>query len=329
LEAEDGLEYRRHPPGLSQFGPVTSAALVALSSAFDDQVLRFAGTIFLPLARCYAVLLKEDGFDPDLFIDIVAGASQKEWVQEIHLEKATSGAHLASAGEVVFTRAYREAAADALHPGLSLRPHDLLRRASSIRRGQARPQGRPSEPQDRQDGHQGPARGWPIYTLTLEERATCPRTCGLGFCYGNHASRRAHRRRRRARAALWDELEALQAEHPAGFMVRLHILGDFYSAGYVAMWRRALAAFPALHVFGFTARDRDDDEIGRAVFDLAMEDWDRFAIRFSGATGPLWASRIGDDDQAIACPAQTGKTECCGTCTLCWASQRSISFARH
>lgn len=90
---------------------VTSAALVALSSAFDDQVLQFAGTIFLPLARCYAVFLKEDGFDPDLFIEIVAGASQKDWVQEIHLEKATSAAHLASAGEAVFTRAYREASA--------------------------------------------------------------------------------------------------------------------------------------------------------------------------------------------------------------------------
>jgi hypothetical protein len=46
------------------------------------------------------------------------------------------------------------------------------------------------------DGHQsrkigkavtkGPRRGWPIFTLTLEERATCPRTCkAWGFCYGN------------------------------------------------------------------------------------------------------------------------------------------------
>lgn len=96
-----------------QFGPaVTSAALVALASAFDDQVLQFAGTIFLPLARCYAVFLQEDGFDPELFIDIIAGASQKEWVQEIHLEKATSAAHLAVAGEAVFARAYREALAE-------------------------------------------------------------------------------------------------------------------------------------------------------------------------------------------------------------------------
>jgi hypothetical protein len=91
---------------------VTSAALVAISSAFDDQILQFAGTIFLPIARCYSAFLKDESFDPDLFIDVIAGATQKDWVQEIHLEKATSGAHLAAAGEAVFTRAYREAAAE-------------------------------------------------------------------------------------------------------------------------------------------------------------------------------------------------------------------------
>jgi hypothetical protein len=47
------------------------------------------------------------------------------------------------------------------------------------------------------DGHQsrkigkfvtkGPRRGWPLFTLTLEERATCPRSCkAWAFCYGNN-----------------------------------------------------------------------------------------------------------------------------------------------
>jgi len=35
------------------------------------------------------------------------------------------------------------------------------------------------------------------------------------------------------------------------------------------------------------------------------------------------------DTEAIACPAQTGGTDCCATCALCWNSQRSISFRRH
>src|SRR4051812_47158482 len=124
------------------------------------------------------------------------------------------------------------------------------------------------------DGHQsrkigktvtkGARRGWPIFTLTLEERATCPRSCkAWGICYGN-AMQAAERIVAGAELekALWDELGALQRKHRRGFMVRLHVLGDFYSTAYVQLWANALKAFPALHVFGFTARDPVSDEIG-------------------------------------------------------------------
>lgn len=192
------------------------------------------------------------------------------------------------------------------------------------------------------DGHQsrkigktimkGPKRGWPIYTLTLEERATCPRSCeAWAICYGNnmHAAERIVAGPM-LDEALWEELAGLQAAHPAGFLVRLHILGDFYSTGYVDLWRRALAAFPALHVFGFTAR-LPGTAIGDALWRLATADWGRFAIRFSGLTGPRFASQLmpGQDPGAVACPAQTGGTECCATCALCWGSDRSVAFARH
>jgi hypothetical protein len=178
----------------------------------------------------------------------------------------------------------------------------------------------------------GPRRGWPIFTLTLEERATCPRTCeAWGFCYGNNMQA-ADRIVAGAdlEAALWRELQQLQAVHPAGFMVRLHVLGDFYSEAYVGMWRRALDSFPALHVFGFTARPPHSDPIGRALLALVSTQWDRFAVRFSGAEGGIWAARIGEDDRdAISCPAQSGAADCCATCMLCIYSQRSIAFRRH
>jgi len=193
------------------------------------------------------------------------------------------------------------------------------------------------------DGHQsrkigkfvakGPRRGWPIFTLTLEERATCPRDCNAwAFCYGN--SMQAAERLSAGPAledALWRELEHLQTEHPAGFMVRLHVLGDFYSLDYVAFWRRALCAFPALHVFGFTAHAIDSvigSDIRHAV---AWFGFDRFAMRFSGLDGPELGSQLQPDahPKAIPCPAQTGATDCCATCALCWHSRRSISFARH
>ena len=192
------------------------------------------------------------------------------------------------------------------------------------------------------DGHQsrkigkfvtkGPRRGWPLFTLTLEERATCPRSCkAFAFCMGNNMQAAERITAGDAlEARLWAELSGLQERHPGGFIVRLHILGDFYSLGYVDLWKRALIAFPALHVFGFTAR-LPGTPMGDALLELAGKQWERFAIRFSGMRGPMLSSQLADeaDPESIPCPAQTGATDCCGTCTLCWASQRSISFARH
>lgn len=181
----------------------------------------------------------------------------------------------------------------------------------------------------------GKHRGFPMYTLTLEERATCPRSCdAYNFCYGNRSHWAVRIKHGPAfEEKLWNELLQLQFGHPGGFMVRLHILGDFYSLDYVRLWERALRAFPALHVFGFTARDRES-QIGAALYAIAVAEWERFAIRFSGMEGPVLASRILDhgqehDAEAITCPAQLGKVGCCAECALCWHSQRSIAFARH
>jgi hypothetical protein len=193
------------------------------------------------------------------------------------------------------------------------------------------------------DGHQsrkigktvmkGPRRGWPIFTLTLEERATCPRTClAWSWCYGNsmHAAERIVAGPD-LEAALSVELADLQRDHSGGFMVRLHILGDFYSEDYVRFWTSALDRFPALHIFGFTAR-LPGTPMGDMLWALTEARWDRFAIRFSGLAAQEKASVIqgGEgSDEAIPCPAQTGKTETCGTCCFCWNSTRSVAFARH
>ena len=34
-------------------------------------------------------------------------------------------------------------------------------------------------------------------------------------------------------------------------------------------------------------------------------------------------------DGSIVCPAQTGKTQCCATCALCWTTKKNIAFLRH
>src|SRR6185437_6327834 len=99
-------------------------------------------------------------------------------------------------------------------------------------------------------------RGMPIYALTLPERETGPDYCPLlRSCYGNRMDR-AHRMRPgpELEARLAAEVKILDIRHGKGFVVRLHVLGDFYSPEYVELWRRLLRQYPTLHVWGYTAR---------------------------------------------------------------------------
>jgi hypothetical protein len=159
------------------------------------------------------------------------------------------------------------------------------------------------------------------------------RSCELwNSCYGNRmpwSIRNVHGPALLVK--LFAELLGLQDRNPIGFVVRLHVLGDFYSVEYVEFWRLALNAFPALRVFGYTARD---DEIGAALRQLSLDSWDRFAIRSSGAKladvpAAIVVRTEADAGNAIVCPAQTGKTDCCATCGLCWHSKRPIAFIQH
>ncbi|MDB5445645.1 MAG: hypothetical protein JWQ97_962 [Phenylobacterium sp.] len=189
----------------------------------------------------------------------------------------------------------------------------------------------------------GEREGWPIYHLTLEERATCPRSChSWASCYGNAMP---YARRHRPDAAfltnLSSELLQMQRQHPNGFLVRLHTLGDFYSVPYVLFWAEHLAQLSALHVFGYTARRADDADpetarIARAIGMLTRAMWRRFAIRTSHVEPGAERSIVVDEpptaEDVILCPAQTEKTAACATCGLCWieaARPKTIAFLRH
>lgn len=186
----------------------------------------------------------------------------------------------------------------------------------------------------------GAWRGFPIFSLTLQERATCPPAChAWSTCYGNAMpfSRRWHAGEN-LEAALQHDLAHLDEFYPEGFVVRLHILGDFCSVLYVARWRDWLERFPALRVFGYTAR-RPAEPIGRAIEEMNRDFPDRCVIRLSHPLpGPMRAvtiTRVPEGPvvhEGVVCPAQTGKTECCGSCSLCWSEsfkQKTIVFIRH
>lgn len=182
----------------------------------------------------------------------------------------------------------------------------------------------------------GKWKGMPIVSLTLEERATCPRACKLWFdCYGNNMGRALrYRPGYKLERAIIADLARLQERHAGGFVVRLHLLGDFYSVAYVDFWAACLEEFPALRVFGYTARQLDD-VIGERVAALREYAWDRFAIRTSGAdSGPrtLVIDIPEAAPDAIVCPAQTERTRNCSTCGLCWseaAMHKPIAFLQH
>lgn len=188
----------------------------------------------------------------------------------------------------------------------------------------------------------GPWRGLPVYTLTLEERATCPVSCHLwAECYGNAMPfARRHFGGRELEAVLSQELAALAAQHTGGFAVRLHVLGDFYSVRYAARWAVWLHRIPQLHVFGFTAH-LDHHAAGQMVERMNGRFPDRCVIRFSRRrpTGQgfeattIWRRPEGPRvPEGLVCPAQTGRTECCATCGLCWhpaAAATPIVFIGH
>lgn len=180
-------------------------------------------------------------------------------------------------------------------------------------------------------------RGFPVYTLTLEERATCPTSClHWRSCYGNQMPF-AHRLAAGADLEwrLEREVAALELAHPGGFAVRLHVLGDFYSFDYVDLWRALLRRHAALHVWGYTARVDPRDPITRTLAAMVREfGWRRFAMRFSDALVTTCSTvsvehSLQAPEGAIVCPEQVGKTESCSTCALCWQTTRPIAFITH
>lgn len=181
----------------------------------------------------------------------------------------------------------------------------------------------------------GPWAGMPIFTLTLEERATCPRSCAQwANCYGNHMHMaKRYQPGRFLEQQIPLEIAELARQHPKGFVVRLHVLGDFYSLEYVQMWAAMVGLYPELRVFGYTAH-QPGTPIGDYLTKLRDQVWDRFAIRTSNSAGlrGAWVAESPDaaaGSNSIPCPAQTSKTSSCGTCALCWGTTRPIVFLEH
>jgi hypothetical protein len=188
----------------------------------------------------------------------------------------------------------------------------------------------------------GPWAGFPIYLLTLEERATCPRSCAVWReCYGSALPMAVRFRYTPSLIARLDgELAELDRKYPVGFVVRLHVLGDFPDIDYLRDWAEWSDRFEALHVWGYTAHPVDS-EIGSKIALMNELRPERWQVRFSVAPGvdhaPMQAAAIWFKPEQVGpgmviCPQELGKTRTCGTCSLCWnpnAAGLRILFLGH
>jgi hypothetical protein len=178
-------------------------------------------------------------------------------------------------------------------------------------------------------------RGYWIYTLSLEERKTCPDSCRhWQTCYGNNMpfAKRIDHTDPKFLPTLAREIADLCIKKK-GVLIRLHALGDFFSPEYVEFWMRMLRTYANLAVFGYTAR-HPVTPIGDMVW-LMNRRWPgRCMIRFSDGQLPAMSTvSIGDESgcppNAFICPEQTGKTRCCATCGACWSTTKNVAFMEH
>lgn len=175
--------------------------------------------------------------------------------------------------------------------------------------------------------------GAKIWALTLIERETCPTTCKVwDICYGNHmpfAKRHDHRSPKFYSYLSMSLSNIMAPGKPV--LIRLHVLGDFFSTEYVDWWRYRLETYSNLNLYGYTAHD-PDSTIGRAVHGLALQfGWERAAIRFSGFSGPYRGAVVDADPVpgSFTCPEQEGLVKDCASCGACWDGEKTVRFIPH
>jgi hypothetical protein len=178
-------------------------------------------------------------------------------------------------------------------------------------------------------------RGYWIYTLSLEERKTCPDSCWhWQTCYGNSMpwADRVDHTDPDFMGKLARQVAALCMKRK-GVLIRLHALGDFFSIEYVQFWMRMLRTYSNLAVYGYTAR-HPVTPIGDAVWVMNRMFPSRCMVRFSDGQLPEMSTvSIGTEEgcppDAFVCPEQTGKTRCCATCGACWSTKKNVAFMEH
>mgnify|MGYP003149785582 FL=1 len=178
-----------------------------------------------------------------------------------------------------------------------------------------------------------------MFSLTLVERVTCPESCHhWDDCYGNNMPF-AHRFNTVGLLhTLENEVAALSKKYPEGIVIRLHVLGDFYSISYVAFWERILELYPNVCIYGYTARWYEP--IQKAIAAMNRKWSNRCVIRYSRNRAYIPSEDILRDSWKFAaeesyvgptftCPEQLGTLPDCASCGACWIANKTVKFLSH
>ena len=181
----------------------------------------------------------------------------------------------------------------------------------------------------------GKHKGKYLYSLTLTERDTCPTSCHhWDDCYGNNMPF-AHRFQhgKELEDKLDYEIGELVRKHNKGILVRLHVLGDFYSPEYVFHWGSLLTKYPTLSVYGYTARYDDSVATALALFDICLlytsDAADDKNKDYSDAVQFTYAADESFSGDFFDCPEQTGQVDSCADCAACWQTTKTVRFKSH
>lgn len=176
--------------------------------------------------------------------------------------------------------------------------------------------------------------GREMLQLSLEERATCPVSCPLnkdGGCYGDRMHT-AHRIDHRNPGLLMSRIGMDLANAVVGGVpvVRLHVLGDFFSLQYAQFWHVEVK-MGRCSIFGFTAH-AEKSLIGNYLRDVNRIT-PEFRMRFSHDTGPWGALVAGvspgwDTVETIRCPHELYGLHC-KDCGICWEVPTPVLFTYH
>lgn len=179
-------------------------------------------------------------------------------------------------------------------------------------------------------------KGASMMALTLEERKSCTPNCAVyDVCFGNNMpfAKRYDHTHPDFLPSLRRSIHAVAGKGKP-IVLRLHVLGDFFSRGYVDFWHEILDTYPNINAFGYTHHAHDDNDIGSSISKLNALFPERFAVRHSGDMNTKFRTRVIKDGESvlpgeIICPEELGKTTGCTTCGICWSSQKPVVFLEH